>query len=246
MFISDIEADDRRLEVLNEFQEKYNLKFKNIKLLNQAFVHTSYTSENNLNVLLSYEKLEFMGDSVLKLAVSEFLYDKFENYKEGELTKLRAEIVSDKNICKYAKQLGFENLIILGRNEKKQGGAKKESILACAFEALLGAILLDNRQTGYKKAKKFLQDNFLDEILDIEKNSVLLNPKATLQEYTQGINCKLPVYNLVKEEGKAHKKTFFVEVSFNDEIIGHGKGLSIKKAETEAALNALKKLKVIK
>lgn len=246
MHISNIEIDEKRLKILNEFQEKYNLKFKNINLLNQAFVHTSYTSENNLDVLLSYEKLEFMGDAVLKLAVSEFLYDKFDNFKEGELTKFRAEIVSDKNIYKYAKQLGFADLIILGKNEKKQGGAKKESILACAFEALLGAILLDSRQTGYKKAKKFLEDNFLDEILKIEQNSVLLNPKAALQEYTQGINCKLPVYNLVKEEGKAHKKTFFVEVSFNDEVIGHGKGLSIKKAEIEAAFSALKKLKLVK
>ena len=246
MHISNIETDEKRLKILNEFQEKYNLKFKNINLLNQAFVHTSYTSENNLDVLLSYEKLEFMGDAVLKLAVSEFLYDKFDSFKEGELTKFRAEIVSDKNIYKYAKQLGFEDLIILGKNEKKQGGAKKESILACAFEALLGAILLDNRQTGYKKAKKFLEDNFLDEILNIEQNSVLLNPKATLQEYTQGINCKLPVYNLVKEEGKAHKKTFFVEVSFNNEVIGKGKGLSIKKAEIAAAEDALKKLKIVK
>lgn len=246
MHISNIETDEKRLKILNEFQEKYNLKFKNINLLNQAFVHTSYTSENNLDVLLSYEKLEFMGDAVLKLAVSEFLYDKFDSFKEGELTKFRAEIVSDKNIYKYAKQLGFADLIILGKNERKQGGAKKESILACAFEALLGAILLDNRQTGYKKAKKFLEDNFLDEILNIEQNLVLLNPKATLQEYTQGINCKLPVYNLVKEEGKAHKKTFFVEVSFNNEVIGKGKGLSIKKAEIAAAEDALKKLKIVK
>lgn len=245
MSISKITADEKRLEVLNNFQEKYNLNFKNINLLNQAFIHTSYTNENNLDILLSYEKLEFMGDAVLKLAVSEFLYEEYKNYREGELTKYRAEIVSDKNIAIWARKLDFENLIILGKNEKKQGGAKKESILACAFEALLGAILLDNKQTGYKRAKNFLKENFIDDILNYEKKSVIINPKAVLQEYTQGINKKLPVYNLVKEEGESHKKTFFVEVSFNDEVIGFGKEKSIKKAESMAALDALKKLKLM-
>jgi ribonuclease-3 len=246
MSTSNIEINEKRLKILNDFQEKYNLKFKNTNLLNQAFVHTSYTNENNLDVLLSYEKLEFMGDAVLKLSVSEFLYENFKEYKEGELTKLRAEIVSDKNISNYAAKLGFEELILLGKNEKKQGGAKKESILACAFEALLGAILLENKQTGYKKAKQFLKENFLEDILNIEKKAPLLNPKATLQEYTQGINCKLPVYNLVKEEGMAHKKTFFVEVVFNDKVIGKGQDKSIKKAESMAASDALKKLGIIK
>jgi ribonuclease-3 len=198
-----------------------------------------------LDEKLSYEKLEFYGDAVLKLAISDFLYNHFADYNEGELTKLRAELVSDKNIFEYAKILGFEELILLGRNEKKQGGAKKESILACAFEALLGAIFINYKDKGYKKAKEFLEKNFIEDILSIDKKIKYLNPKAILQEYTQGINKKLPEYILIKEAGKAHKREFFVEVKFNDEVIGKGCAQSIKKAQSEAAFNALKKLNLI-
>ena len=234
-----------RKKQLKEFQKKYNLKFKDIELLNQAFIHTSYTNENGLDEKLSYEKLEFYGDAVLKLSVSEFLYNHFDDYNEGELTKLRAQIVSDENIFNYAKILEFEKLIILGNNEKKQGGAKKESILACAFEALLGAIFINYKDKGYKKAKEFLEQNFIDDILAIQKKIKYLNPKAILQEYTQGINHKLPEYILVNEVGKAHNKEFFVEVKFNDETIGSGSAKSIKKAQSEAAMNALKNLNLI-
>ncbi|MBR5304412.1 MAG: ribonuclease III [Candidatus Gastranaerophilales bacterium] len=230
---------------LNEFQKKYNLKFKDLELLNQAFIHTSYTNENGIDEKFSYEKLEFYGDAVLKLSISDFLYNHFIDYNEGELTKLRAELVSDKNIFEYAKILGFEKLIILGRNEKKQGGAKKESILACAFEALLGAIFINYKDKGYKKAKEFLEENFIDDILTINKKIKYLNPKAILQEYTQGINHQLPEYILVDEIGKAHNKEFFIEVKFNNEIIGKGSAKSIKKAQSEAAFNALKKLNLI-
>lgn len=240
MFIS-----KERKKQLRKFQKKYSLRFKNLELLNQAFVHTSYTNENGIDEKLSYEKLEFYGDAVLKLSISDFLYNHFSDYSEGELTKLRAELVSDKNIFEYAKLLGFEELILLGRNEKKQGGAKKESILACAFEALLGAIFINYKSKGYKKVKEFLEENFIDDILSIDKKIKYLNPKAILQEYTQGINHKLPEYILVDEVGKAHNKEFFVEVKFNDEIIGSGSAKSIKKAQSEAAFDALKNLKLI-
>jgi len=230
---------------LKEFQKKYNLKFKNIKLLNQAFIHSSYVRENNLDIALSYEKLEFYGDAVLKLTISDFLYNHFIDYQEGELTKLRAEIVSDRNIFEYAKILGFENLIILGKNEKKQGGAKKESILACAFEALLGAIFIEYKEKGYKKAKEFLENNFIEDILSIDKKVKTLNPKAILQEYTQGINKKLPEYKLIKEIGEAHQKEFFIEVIYNNKTIGKGNSQSIKKAQQEAAYDALINLKLI-
>ena len=118
--------DDERIKKLNEFQEKYNLDFSDLELLNQAFIHSSYVRENNMEISDCYEKLEFFGDAVLKLAMSDFLYNHYTTLAEGELTKLRAEIVSDKHIFEYAKQLNFEDLIVLGRNEKKQGGAKKE------------------------------------------------------------------------------------------------------------------------
>lgn len=233
-----------RIEILEEFCKKYNLKFSNLELLNQAFIHTSYTNESGLSAELSYEKLEFYGDAVLKLVVSDFLYNEFPSYTEGTLTKLRAEVVSDKNIFNYALSLGFEDLILLGRNEKKQGGAKKESILACAYEALLGAIFIEYKDLGYKKAYDFLKENFFLDIISIEKKLTTLNPKAILQEYTQGINHKLPEYRIIKEEGKAHDKTFFVEVTFNDEVIGVGCAKSIKNAQQEAAKDAIKKLNI--
>lgn len=237
-------SNEREVQLL-EFQKKYNLKFENLELLNQAFIHTSYTNESNLDVLGSYERLEFLGDAVLKLSISSLLFEKFNDYKEGELTKLRAEIVSDKFIFEFAKKLDFENLIVLGRNEKKHGGAKKESILACAFEALLGAIFIEYKNEGYKKAKEFLVENFNDEILNINTQINRLNPKASLQEYTQSINHKLPEYILVEETGLAHDRTFFVEVKFQDEIIGKGSAKSIKNAQQEAAFDALKNLGIM-
>ncbi len=235
-----------RIVALEEFQKKYNLKFSNIELLNQAFIHTSYTNENNIDILNSYERLEFLGDAVLKLIISDILYNNFPDYKEGKLTKLRAEIVSDKHIFEYAKNLGFEELIILGKNEKKQGGQKKESILACAFEALLGAIFLEYKDFGYNKTYEFIKENFLEDILSMQNNISILNPKAILQEYTQSINQKLPTYNLIDEKGKEHDKTFFVEVSFEGKVIGKGSAKSIKQAQIEAALDAIKNLGINK
>ena len=142
--------------------------------------------------------------------------------------------------------MGFEELILLGKNEKKQGGAKKESILACAFEAFLGAIFIEYKNKGYKKAHEFLKENFYQDILEVEKNICFLNPKAILQEYTQSINHQLPEYVLVEEKGKAHKKEFFVEVKFQDKVLGKGCANSIKKAQVEAAFEAIKKLNLVK
>lgn len=238
-------SDDRKKQLI-EFQQKYDLNFKDIKLLNQAFVHTSYTYENNLDVSNSYERLEFLGDAVLKLTVSSIFYNNFPDINEGELTKIRGEAVSDKYIFEFAKKLGFEDLVLLGKNEKKHGGNKKESILACAFEAFLGAVYLEYKNKGYKKAYDFLYSNFLNEILDVYNNTSKLNPKAQLQEYTQAINRKLPLYKTVKEVGLEHDKTFFVEVSFENKIIGKGSAKSIKQAQQNAAMDALYKLNIVK
>ncbi len=236
--------ENDRDKLLNDFLQKFDLKFKNTKLLNQALCHTSYTNENNLDVSLSYERLEFLGDAVLKLCISKFLYNDFENYQEGVLTKLRAEAVSDKCIAVWAKRMGLSELIILGKNEKKHKGAVKESILACAFEAVLGAIFLEYKTKGLDKAYNFLIDNFKDDIFEINKNIKTLNPKAILQEYTQSKNHKLPEYITVKEEGLEHDKTFFVEVKYNNKLIGQGFAKSIKEAQQNAAREGLLNLGV--
>ena len=243
MSFSDISPD--RIILLEKFQQDYDLKFKNIKLLNQALCHTSYTNENNLDVLNSYERLEFLGDAVLKLSISKYFYSKFKDYHEGKLTKIRAEVVSDKTIAQYALKIGLNELVLLGKNEKKHGGATKESILACAFEALLGAIFLEYGARGYKKAYDFLINNFENEILEVNNQINFLNPKAILQEYTQGLNHDLPKYNLVEEVGAAHNKTFFIEIEYQNQIIGKGSAKSIKSAQQNAAIEALKTLGVV-
>lgn len=235
-------SNERKKALIN-FQQKYNLDFSDISLLNQAFVHTSYTNENNIDVANSYEKLEFLGDAVLKLAISDFFYENFPDYSEGDLTDIRSNIVSDRNISNYALKLDFKKLLILGRNEEKQGGKNKSSILACAFEALLGAIFLEYKNEGYQKAKSFLKENFINDILSITDSKEISNPKATLQEYTQSIDHQLPVYNIVKEQGPSHNKTFFATVSYNNKIIGKGSAKTIKDAHQKAALSALKKIK---
>ena len=244
MYCSNLPLD--RIQLLNQFEQDYDLKFKDIKLLNQALTHTSYTNENNIDVLNSYERLEFLGDAVLKLSISKYFYSKFKDYQEGKLTKIRAEVVSDKTIAEYAKKIGLDKIILLGKNEKKHKGATKESILACAFEALLGAIFLEYGSRGYKKAYDFLINNFEKEILEVNDNINILNPKAILQEYTQGLNHDRPKYNLVREVGLDHNKTFFIEIEYQDKIIGKGSAKSIKLAQQEAASCALKKLGVIK
>ena len=239
-----ISNEQTRETSIDRFLKKYDLKFKNRELFNKALCHTSYTNENNIDISFSYERLEFLGDAVLKLSISKFLYDDFENYQEGALTKIRAEIVSDKFIAEWAKKINLDEIILLGKNEKKHKGAQKESILACAFEAVLGAIFIEYKEKGFKKAYDFLINNFEKDILNVNENIKYLNPKAILQEYTQSINHKLPEYNTVKEEGKAHDRTFFVEVSYNDKIIGKGSAKSIKEAQQIAARNALKFLGV--
>ncbi len=236
---------DNYEQKLTDFQKKYDLDFKNIDLLKQAFVHSSYTYENSLDIIESYERLEFFGDAVLKLVVSDFLYNSFD-YQEGELSKMRSIIVSDDNIYNYALQLNLDELIILGKNENKQGGKNKISILACAFEALLGAIFIEYGDFGYKKIKEFIKNNFLDDILSFDKKMDTLNPKSILQEYTQSVNHKLPEYILIKEEGLEHDKIFYYDVKFENKIIGSGCAKTIKKAQSEAAFDAIKKLNLIK
>lgn len=234
----DISAD--RKKQLTDFVSKFNLQFDDFNLLNRAFVHTSFTNENNLDVMESYERLEFLGDAVLKIAISDFLFKVFPDYKEGELTKHRSWVVSDKELALLASKIGMAELILLGKNEECLKGREKPSILACSFEAFLGAIFLEYRELGLKAAYDFLIDNFKDDIL----NSKLHNYKAILQEYTQGQNHKLPVYKVLDEFGQPHDKTYIVGVYYNDVLMARGEGKSKKDAEQWAAKAALEYLKI--
>lgn len=237
-----MEISTKREEKLVAFCAGLGLQFHNIELLNRAFVHTSYTNENNISHLESYERLEFLGDAVLKIITSEFLYNSFKEQAEGSLSMRRAWIVSDKSLAEFAKKINLGSLILLGRNEEHLMGREKTSILACAFEAFLGAIFLEYKQLGLKAATDFLIDNFKEEFL----TSAPLNFKAILQEYTQSDSHKLPVYKVLDESGKSNDKIYTIGVYYNDVLVAKGIGKSKKDAEQEAARLAINELNLIR
>lgn len=198
----------------------------------QALTHSSYTYELGLAPALNYERLEFLGDAVLKLVVSDYLYERFPHYREGELTKIRAVVVSDAILAKLAERIELGAYLIMGASEARSGGARKTSNLACAFEALLGAFYLDGQ---IEQARVLLQDLLQDIITDVDLSKTKDNYKAVLQEFTQGEGMGLPEYVTTKETGPSHNRTFHVEVRINNEVLGYGTGKTKKEAQQQAA-----------
>lgn len=234
---------DSRIKQIKELLKLLGIKSKNYQLINQALTHSSYIFENNTNNIQDYERLEFLGDSVLKIHTSKYLYDKFPDYNEGELTKIRAYLVSDNFIFKLAQDISLEEYINLGTQEEKTGGRKRKSILACAFEALLGAFYEDEIFNETYTLLDRLYSKYIDEIA---KNIKFYNAKAILQEYTQAKSKELPEYIVKKESGKAHDKSYEIEVKYKNKIMGKGSGKSKKEAEQNAAMSAVKKLGLVK
>lgn len=230
-------------EKLNKLEKIFNIKINEPQFFEKALTHSSYTRENGLGQLVNYERLEFLGDAVLKLCVSDILYKNFPEYPEGELTKIRSIIVSDNTLAEITEKIGLNLLMILGEQEEKTGGRKRKSIMACAFEAVLGAYYLCGE---LDKLLKFLENVFMPYIQDVDKNFEKFNAKAVLQEYTQGVNKKTPIYKIIEEKGPEHDKIFVVEVSYMEEVLASGSGKTKKEAEQDGAYNACKKLGVIK
>ena len=228
---------------MKELEKIFGIKIRNKVFFSKALRHTSYTKENEMNVLESYERLEFLGDAVLKLVISEILYKKYPKYQEGELTKIRSIIVSDSMLAKIAHEIGLEKLVSLGVNEEKHGLRKSESICACVFEAVLGAYYMDG---SFQKLSRFMEKLFTPYIEDVDGNFPKYNAKAMLQEYTQGLSKETPVYRTVDEAGPAHEKVFTIEVCYKGDVIAQGQGKSKKEAEQNAALKACEKLEVEK
>lgn len=222
--------------------------FKNQRLLEQALTHSSFVFERKLGQNASNQRLEFLGDAVLELLVSDLLYKSYPKLSEGELSKCRANIVCEPSLAGYARRLGLGKYLRLSRGEAASGGAEKDSILCDAFEALIGAIFLDAQESakgtgidyaGLEAARKFLENLMGDNFI---KSETIPDPKSDLQESLQK-KSRIPViYTLINECGPAHKKEFTVEVSHKGRILGRGTGKSKKDAESNAAIEAIKKL----
>ncbi|XMB85603.1 ribonuclease III [Mycoplasmatota bacterium WC44] len=222
-------------EKLLEFQELYDLKFRDIELLKKAFTHSSYANENNVEC---NERLEFLGDSVLQVAVSEFLYENFPNEDEGFLTKKRAKNVCEPALCVIAKKMNLGQYLLLGKGEEQSRGFEKCSTLSDTFEALLGAIYLDK---GFVEIFKVL-DRFLFTQLLSDDFEVIRDFKSNLQEYVQADSKRSINYRLISEKGPAHNKTFTIAVYMDDIKMGVGHGKTKKEAEQNSAKEALDKL----
>ena len=228
---------------MDELEKIFSIKIDNIENFKRALTHPSYTQENNIEYIECYERLEFLGDAVLKLTVSDILFQKYPRATEGDMSKIRSIVVSDAMLFEIAKKIGLQNLILLGKHEEKQGLRKLESVVACSFEAILGAYYLDGK---FEEIKEFIIKNFTEYIEDVDKNSAKYNAKALLQEYTQGLTKETPTYVLKDATGPEHNKTFVVEVLYQDKVVSSGKGKTKKEAEQHAAYQACKKLGAIK
>lgn len=214
----------------------------NSELIEKAITHPSYTKEYNLDSLLCYERLEFFGDSVLKLFSSKLLYETYPEYPEGDLSKIRSILISDNILAKVAFEIGLDKLIKLGPSEEKQGGRKRESNLACSLEAILGAYYLSGEGAC---AEEFIRKYLLPYAKDIDKHFEKYNAKDILQQYTQGIDKTLPVYKTVGTSGPAHLPVFEVEVEWQGKVLASGEGHTKKEAQQNCAYEACKKLGVI-
>lgn len=215
-----------------EFQQKIGYQFNDEKLLTQALTHSSYANEKHMKKLSDNERLEFLGDAVLEIISSDFLYKNYTDQPEGELTKLRASLVCEPTLAICAKEIGLGDYLRLGRGEDLTGGRGRKSILSDALEAVIGAIYLDG---GFANAKEFVLKYILT---DIEHKQLFYDSKTILQELIQGKHEQLS-YELIDESGPDHDKQFTVAVLVDGERVSEGEGHTKKAAEQQAAYQAL-------
>jgi ribonuclease-3 len=223
---------------LEEFKERNNVTFTNKQLLEQAFIHRSFINENPRSGLEHNERLEFLGDAVLELVVTEFLYSTYPHHNEGDLTAYRSALVNAVTLGKVADALSFNDMIKLSKGEAKDVSRARSSILADAYEAFIGALYLDQ---GYDAAKAFISRTVLVKTEDIIKQGLYKDAKSYVQEKSQEIYNVTPFYKVLGEEGPDHDKRFQIGIYFGEELIAEGEGKSKQEAETEAARAALLK-----
>jgi len=217
-------------------EERIGYKFRNSLLLAEALTHPSLGHETQ-RYHFDYQRLEFLGDAVLQLVITEYLFRHFGGEAEGQLTKLRSRLVSREALRMHAATLDLGRYLLMGRGEEISGGRERTSTLADAFEALIGAIYLDG---GLDAAKEFILRQARVDLEQLAEKPVDINPKGHLQELLQSISPSSPVYELISQSGPEHEKTFVSEVLWEGIVLGEGSGRSKKQAETVAALEALK------
>ena len=219
-------------------QEDIGVTFKDMSLLQQAFVHRSYLNENPDFTLGSNERLEFLGDAFLGLVIAESLYRQFGSLDEGEMTKLRAALVRQDSLAQLASCLGLGEYLYLGQGEEKGGGRKRARNLACVMEAVIGAVFVDQ---GFEIARDLVARVFGRNVRKIMEEGLAGDHKSRLQELVQSERQERPIYRLVEAVGPDHDKTFWVEVVVGGEFLGRGCGKSKQSAEKEAAKQALER-----
>ena len=220
-----------------QLQEVIGYRFKQAGLLTQALTHSSYANEKHMKKGSDNERLEFLGDAVLEIVSSEFLYDKYPDMTEGELTKLRASLVCEPTLALCTEPLHLGDYLLLGKGEDMTGGRKRKSILSDALEAVIGAIYLDG---GFANANEFISKYILT---DTEHKQLFYDSKTILQEEVQGSDKGSLHYELVREEGPDHNKHFVVAAYVGEEKLGMGEGPTKKAAEQQAAYETLLKLR---
>lgn len=228
------------MEDWNRLQQNIGITFSDVALLKQTFTHSSYLNENPECATEDYERLEFLGDAVLNVVVTEKLYQQFPDMKEGDLTRIRAELIREENLARVAAELELGEYLLLGKGELQTGGRERSTSLADAVEALIGAIFLDR---GIETARGFVLNKIVGEWQDTGDLGNL-NYKAKLQEYTQSEYKKLPDYKIIDISGPDHEKLFTTQVLLDEEVLGTGTGKTKKSAEMEAARRACHKLSI--
>ena len=221
-----------------EFENKIGITFNDKSLLKQAFIHRSYINENPKVGLSHNERLEFLGDAVLELVTTDYLYRKYPEKAEGELTSFRAALVNTHSISEIASKLGANDYLLLSKGESKDTGKARGYILADTFESIVGAIYLDQ---GYDTAKKFIKSYLIPTLNDIVEKRLWRDSKSHFQEMAQEYNGVTPSYKVLKEHGPDHDKEFTIGVYVKDELVAEGMGKSKQDAEQNAAKKALDK-----
>lgn len=223
---------------MKTLEKKLNYCFSNSELLSQALTHSSYANDNRKKNKKNYERLEFLGDSILSLIVAQHLFENYKHLPEGELTKLRASIVCEQSLFEFGKKIDLGKHLLLGKGEENTGGRNRPSIIADAFEAVLAAIFLDS---DFENAKNFVLA-FIPENVDTITKKAFIDYKTVLQEIVQQNKEQNIDYILTNESGPDHNKSFFVQLEINYVVVGKGCGRSKKLAEQDAAKEALAKM----